>query len=140
MYGTISVFTYFIAVRIQHGDHTDTNLIQKFTNFITFSDGPVAFIGSAVIFCNRQKIFREISVSAFHSAQTDNAGITLSNLKHGDHSVIMTSSDHSELDKISISLSEFPQCEVYFFISSSYFYFWYISFLILYCILCFICI
>ena len=27
-----------------------------------------------------------------------------------------------------------------FFISSSYFYFWYISFLILYCILCFICI
>ena len=55
------------------------------------------------------------------SAQTDNAGITLSNLKHGDHSVIMTSSDHSELDKISISLSEFPQCEVYFFISSHLF-------------------
>ena len=78
-------------------------------------------IGSAVIFCNGQKIFREISVSAFHSAQTDNAGITLSNLKHGDHSVIMTSSDHSELDKISISLSEFPQCEVYFFISSHLF-------------------
>ena len=47
--------------------------------------------------------------------------VTLSNLQHGDHSVIMTSSDHSELDKISISLSEFPQCEVYFFISSHLF-------------------
>ena len=98
-----------ISIRIDHRYDTKPGLIQELFYLIKLVHGPVAFIYSAKLQCHPGKPVRHLSIRSGKTGHTENTGISLSDLQHRDHPVIVAFSDHPKLCKAAVTPGCLPQ-------------------------------